>query len=58
MSDIYMLRVVSARFVPAAVAFLLICVSVLFLAAASTFVPASGHDGRELRAALLSRLLR
>jgi hypothetical protein len=53
-----MLRAVSVRFVPAAVAFLLICVSVLFLAAASTFLPNSGKDVRQMRAALLSTLLR
>lgn len=53
-----MLRGNSARFVPAAVAFLLICVCVLFLAAASTLVPVRGENVRELRAALISTLLR
>ncbi|MGA3125540.1 MAG: hypothetical protein ABSD13_02415 [Candidatus Korobacteraceae bacterium] len=49
---------VSVRFVPAAVAFLLICVSVLLLAAASTLVPASERGWGESRAAVLSTLLR
>jgi hypothetical protein len=53
-----MQRAVSVRFVPAAVFFLVICISVLFLAAASTFVPSSAKEGRELRASLLSTLLR
>ena len=34
-----MARAASVRFVPAAVVFLLICIAILFLAAASTFVP-------------------
>jgi hypothetical protein len=51
-----MLRTLSARFVPVAVAFLLVCVSVLFLAAASTFMPSDGT--RETRSDILSILLR
>jgi hypothetical protein len=53
-----MLRAVSVRFVPIAVAFLIACISVLFLAAASTFVPSAGKDCRESRAQILSTLLR
>jgi hypothetical protein len=53
-----MLRAVAPRFVPAAVAFLLVCVSVLFLAAASTLLPCSGQDWQESRADILSTLLR
>jgi hypothetical protein len=53
-----MVRAVSVRFVPIAVTFLLICITVLFLAAASTFVPSSSQGGEQLRAALISRLLR
>jgi hypothetical protein len=53
-----MVRAVSVRFVPIAVTFLLICITVLFLAAASTFVPSSNQGGKQLRAALISRLLR
>jgi len=53
-----MARAVSVRFVPIAVVFLLTCITVLFLAAASTFVPASGEGGQVSRAALISRLLR
>jgi hypothetical protein len=50
-------RAVSFRFVPAAVTFLLICVSVLFLAAASTLVPASDKSP-ESRASILTTWLR
>jgi hypothetical protein len=49
-------RALSARFVPVAVAFLLVCISVLFFAAASTFVSADGS--RETRSDILSILLR
>jgi hypothetical protein len=52
-----MFQAFSARFVPAAIAFLLICVSVLFLAAASTFVPVAGNDSRASRVTILSALL-
>jgi hypothetical protein len=53
-----MMRAHSVRFVPAAVLFLLLCVSVLFLAAASTLMPLSGRELPQLRAEILSTLLR
>jgi hypothetical protein len=47
------------HFVPAAVGFLLMCVAILFLAAASTFAPAtSAIDRLEARVFILSTLLR
>jgi hypothetical protein len=52
-----MTRADSVRFVPAAVIFLLLCVSVLFLAAASSFTSASGKGSPESRAEILSTLL-
>jgi hypothetical protein len=51
-------RSVAVRFVPAAVGFLLTCVAILFLAAASTLAPAGVRDSRESRAAILSTFLR
>ncbi len=53
-----MSRTVPVRFVPAAIGFLLICVAILFLAAASTFAPSGARDCRESRAAILSTFLR
>jgi hypothetical protein len=53
-----MLRAVSVRFIPVAVVFLILCISVLSLAAASTFVPAAAKESRETRADILSTLLR
>jgi hypothetical protein len=50
-----MIRAHSFRFIPAAVLFLLICVSVLFLAASTTFVPFSWNESH---AEILSTLLR
>ena len=55
---VIMFRAVSARFVSFAVAFLIACVSILSLAAVSTFVHSSGKDCRQLRATILSTLLR
>jgi hypothetical protein len=52
-----MIRVIAARFVPAAVGFLLACVSVLFLAAASSLMPSGGQVLPQLRAEILSALL-
>jgi hypothetical protein len=53
-----MIRAASRRFIPAAVFFLMLCVSVLFLAATSTLVPLSGRNLPELRADILSAFLR
>jgi hypothetical protein len=53
-----MLRAISALFVPAAVVFLLLCLSVLSLAAASTVVSVSSNDGRATRDHILATLLR
>jgi hypothetical protein len=53
-----MLRALSNRFVSLALAFLLACLSVLFVAAASTFVPSGGRQNPETRANLLLTLLR
>jgi hypothetical protein len=53
-----MLQAISPRFVPAAAAFLLACVCVLFLAAASTFLPSGRQDSSKSRAEILSTLLR
>jgi hypothetical protein len=53
-----MIRDDSAPFVPAAVLFLVHCVAVLFLAAASTFMPSSGKVSPKSRAEILSTLLR
>jgi len=53
-----MLRALSDRFVSLALVFLLACLSVLFVAAASTFVTPSGRQNPETRANLLLTLLR
>jgi hypothetical protein len=53
-----MLRAISDRFVSLALVFLLACLSVLFVAAASTCVPSSGRQNPETRANLLLTLLR
>jgi hypothetical protein len=53
-----MLRALSNRFVFLALVFLLACVSVLFVAAASTFIPFGGRQNPQTRANLLLTLLR
>lgn len=53
-----MLRALSNRFVSLALLFLLACLSVLFVAAASTLVPSGGQRSPEMRANLLLTLLR
>jgi hypothetical protein len=53
-----MVRAIKTRFVPAALIFLLLCVSVLALAAASTLVAYGGWQQPELRAHILFTLLR
>ena len=53
-----MLRALSNRFVSLAMVFLLACVSVLFIAAASTFIPSCDLQNPQTRANLLLTLLR
>jgi ABC-type transporter Mla subunit MlaD len=53
-----MLRALANRFVSVALVFLLACISVLFVAAASTVVPSGGQQNPQTRAHLLLTLLR
>jgi hypothetical protein len=53
-----MLRALSNRFVSVALVFLLACLSVLFVAAASTLVPSADPRNPQTRANLLLTLLR
>jgi hypothetical protein len=53
-----MLRALADRFVSVALVFLLACVSVLFVAAASTLIPSGSQQNPQTRANLLLTLLR